>query len=163
MKWPPIVSIVMFLMWSAFEIWKDCRKASNTLPYGKRAIKKFVEKVERIYDANRISSGKIVTRHGDLFFPVEIVEKDIEDGLEYKTIPMYKCKAVYIKDEEVARVHSVDSNCKKHYFLEFAYNRKLNEIIEIVDAAYNVAEPIYKAHHDNVFTDRHKSFYEEEK
>ena len=139
---------------------KIANEARNTMPYGKKAVRKFAEKVDRIYDANRISKEKMIPNKSGVFLAVEVVEKDTGKGLEYETIPMHKCKAVYINDEEVVRVHSIHSNCNDHLFLEFTNKRKMSEIIEIVDGAYNMAEPIYQAHHDKVFRDKYyKSFY----
>lgn len=159
MGWYYYVSVLLVGVYFTLMIIKDIRDHQNELPYGKRAIKKFADKVYRIYDANKISKEKMIPNKGGMILAVEVVEKDTGKGLEYETIPMYKCKAVYINDEEVARVHSVHSNMKDHIFLEFTTKRKMKEIEEIVDAAYNMAEPIYQAHHDKMFADRYKSFY----
>ena len=160
MTWVPIVCIVLYVLWAAFTIGKDFRDASNKLPYGKRAVQDFVKKVDRICDANRITKGNLLPNKSGIVLPTRVVEHDTGKGLEYETIPMYKCKSVYINDEEVARVHCVHNYFKDNYFLEFTSSRKLDEISDIVNAAYNIAQPIYKEHWDKLGKTQVKSFYD---
>ena len=90
MKWPVIVSIALYCIWFVFSIWKDCRRVSNTLPYGKRAVQDFVKKVDKICSANRIVKGNLMPSKSGVVLPTRVAEHDTGKGLEYETIPMYK-------------------------------------------------------------------------
>ena len=161
MTWVPITCIVLYALWAAFTIWKDFRDASNKLPGGKRAVQDFVKKVDRIYDANGIVKGNLLPSKSGFVLPIRVVANDTGKGLEYETIPMYKCKSVYINDEEVARVHCIHDCFKNRYFLEFTSSRKLDEIADVVNEAYKLAQPIYKEYWDKLGKTQVKSFYEE--
>ena len=162
MVWNKVALVIFVVFNFSFMIISSVMESRNTLPYGKRAVKKLVEKTDRIYDANRIAKKEILVHKDGVVLPVKVVEQDTMEGLEYSTIPMYKCLSVYIKDEEVVRIHNIYSQSKNNYYLEFTATRKQNEIIEIIDAAYNVAQPIYNEHRNRIYCDKRMSFYGED-
>ena len=136
---------------------------SNELPDGRRATKKFVEKISRIEDANRIAGGCALPNCNGVVFATRVVKNDVPNGIRYEAIPVYTCRSLLINDEEVVRVHKIYHNFKDKYFLEFTSAREMKEIVEIVDAAYNWSEHVYSDYIHKTFVANRKSFYTEVK
>lgn len=136
--------------------------SANELPYGRRAAKKLVSKIIRIEDANRVSNSYAIVSCNGVMFSVKVVNNEVAKGLAFETIPMYTSRSLLINDEEVVRVHKIKHQWKDKYFLEFSSKRKMSEVVEIVDAAYNWANAAYDEYISKTFKDE-KSFYTEVK
>ena len=141
-------------------IWSNIRAFRRTPPNGKAFIKKFVNKVKTIQSVlkqNEVPYLRTTIKNHS--FNVKVVNEEAQVGLKYSTIPMHSSKLVYINDEAVCRVHSMDYDFSKKYFLEFSSDRKLNEIIEIIDEVYKIANKLEKDYWNNQFSLDDKSFY----
>ena len=148
--------IIIGVMCSAILEIKAC---SNKAPYGKTFIKKFCRKINMIQKVQKRDKLTFVPSviH-DRMFKVSILDDSNPSGLEYKTIPRYLSKTVYINDEPVCRLHKF--NDKES--IEFSSDRKYNEIISIVDEAYNNAEKAESDYIHNVVEKhfRTKTFFD---
>lgn len=150
-----IIFMSICFLWIVFSEWY---RASNTLPYGNRAIKKFIKKVETICSVTA-NDGPIELKYNNKTFMVKCIDEAKQRGLEYSTIPRYKSKLLYINDEPVCRVHYFE-NFKKHTGLEFTLSRERDEIVELVDATYMIAEIKYMGMRAKELSTTKPSFYD---
>lgn len=129
------------LIYLIFEI----KNFVNRKPDGSRFIKKFVHKIDVIYDAieNSEESSIAITVNNHIF-QVTVKKDNNPKSLSYSSIPMYKSMCVYINEEPVCRIHKVHADLKDKNYLEFSSKRKYIEIIEIVEEAYVSASAIRK-------------------
>lgn len=136
----------------------------DDFPNGRRAKKKFIEKINTIENANRVSNSVAIANKNGKIFKVRIYKGEVPDGLHYSTIPVYTYRSVWINKEEVARIHHIKPTYgKEKDWIELTAERNKSEILEIVDAAYKVAEQTYRDYIHKTFCSDGKSFYTEDK
>jgi hypothetical protein len=131
-----VVSSIIFID----SIVRDIKRARRQSPYGKVFKKEFAEIIDNIYRAQLISKHTAMNcRDVDGRFMVRVTEYKPE-GLEYSTIPMYRCYDVYINDELVCREHIIRELSKDKIWFEFSSKRERDEIITLVKAAHVCAK-----------------------
>lgn len=135
----------------------------SDFPNGRRAKKKFIEKINTIQHANEVSHSVAIANKNGKIFEVRIYKGEVPDGLRYNTIPVYTYRSVWINKEEVARIHHINPTYgKEKDWIELTAERKQSEILEIVEAAYKVADQTYRDYIHKTFCRDSKSFYREE-
>ena len=72
-------------------------------------------------------------------------------GLEYSSIPMYKCFDVYINEELVCRQHIIKELSKDKVWFEFSSQRKRDEIINIIKEADEPAKEFLKKNNKELY------------
>ena len=139
--------------------WITRRKAPN----GKVFKREFAEIVDNIYRAQNYSKNE----HMSVFtngmkFDIRVAEyKQI--GLEYSSIPMYKCFDVYINEELVCREHIIKELSKDKVWFEFSSKRQRDEIIDIIKEANEPAKEFLKKNNKELYEKLglvSKSFFE---
>lgn len=141
-KWcVAIFSIICIACW-IISIIKDVRAVRRSAPYGKVFKKEFAEIIDDIFRAQKISDQTYIPVFANnMLFKIEVDEYK-PSGLEYPTIPMYRCYDIYINGEIVCREHIIKEWNKDKIWFEFSSKRERNEIITLVKAAYEPAKEI---------------------
>ena len=131
-----VVSSIIFIE----SIVRDIKRARRQPPYGKVFKEEFKKIIDDIYRAQLVSKHTAINcRDVDGRFMVRVAEyKQI--GLEYSSIPMYKCYDVYINEELVCREHIIRELSKDKIWFEFSSKRERDEIITLVKAAHVCAK-----------------------
>ena len=136
-----IFGIVCIICW-IISIIADIKRERRKAPYGKVFKKEFAEIIDDIFRAQKISNQThIPVFTNNMLFKIEIDEYK-PSGLEYSTIPMYRCYDIYINGEIVCREHIFKEWGKDKIWFEFSSKREIDEIITLVKAAYEPAKEI---------------------
>ena len=158
-KWLGAIIALIWLVVYFYIIISEIKKSRNTTPYGKTFIKKFHKIVKDIEEAQRISKHTVMTcfANGGMF-KVAVKKDDTPEGIQYRTIPVYKSYGIYINDELVCREHIFKD---KSYF-EFSSDRKTDEVVTLVKEAHIPAREIIDKHNKELYDKYfgHKSFFE---
>lgn len=143
-KWcVAIFSIICIACW-IISIIKDVRAVRRSAPYGKVFKKEFAEIIDDIFRAQKISDQTYIPAFvNNMLFKIEVDEYK-PSGLEYPTIPMYRCYDIYINGEIVCREHIVKEWSKDKIWFEFSSKRERDEIINIIKEAYTPSKEILK-------------------
>ena len=145
-KWCVAICGIIFTACLIISIIKDVRAARRSAPYGKVFKKEFAEIIDDIFRAQKISDQTYIPAFvNNVMFKVEVDEYK-PMGLEYSTIPMYRCYDIYINGEIVCREHIIKEWSKDKIWFEFSSKRERNEIITLVNATY---EPTKEILHKN--------------
>lgn len=136
-----IFGIVCIICW-IISIIVEIKRARRSAPYGKVFKKEFAEIIDDIFRAQKISDQTYIPAFANnMLFKIEVDEYK-PSGLEYPTIPMYRCYDIYINGEIVCREHIIKEWSKDKIWFEFSSKRERNEIITLVKAAYEPAKEI---------------------
>lgn len=136
-----IFGIVCTACW-IITIIKDVKTTRRTAPYGKVFKKEFAEIIDDIFRAQKISDQTYIPAcANNILFKIEVDEYK-PSGLEYSTIPMYRCYDIHINGEIVCREHIIKERSKDKIWFEFSSKRERDEIITLVNAAYEPAKEI---------------------
>lgn len=129
-----IFGIVCLICWTVGII-KSVKEANRSAPYGKVFKKEFAEIIDNIYRAQQIYKNEhIIAFVNNIMFKVKVDEyKPV--GVEYYTIPMYRCYDIYINGELVCREHIIKEWDKNKIWFEFSSKRERDEIIAIINSA----------------------------
>ena len=129
-----VVSIIAFII----SVVRDVKVMRRQAPDGKVFKKEFADIVDDIYTAQDIGKFKFLySFQNNITFKVR-VEKNTPDGLEYKSIPVYKSYDIYINDELVCINHIF----KEQHHFEFSGRRERDEVITLVKEAHKHAKEI---------------------
>lgn len=113
------------------------KSACNEAPDGRAFVKKFSKKIHLIQKAQKRENLPFIPGVvRERLFKVRILDDNTPEGLEYKTIPRYTSKTVYIDDEPVCRIHKF----REKEYVEISSDRKADEVIYIVEKAFEVAD-----------------------
>lgn len=162
-KWcVAIFGITCILCWIIATI-KSVRESNRMAPYGKVFKKEFAEIIDNIYRAQLYSKNE----HMPVFtngmkFDIRVAEYK-QVGLEYSSIPMYKCFDIYINEELVCREHILRELSKDKVWFEFSSQRKRDEIINIIKEADEPAKEFLKKNNKELYKKLglvSKSFFE---
>lgn len=162
-KWcVAIFSITCIICWIIVII-KEVRASRRMAPYGKVFKREFAEIIDNIYRAQLYSKNEHMSVFtNDMKFDIRVAEyKQI--GLEYSTIPMYKCFDIYINEELVCRQHIIKELSKDKVWFEFSSQRKRDEIIDIIKEADEPTKEILKQSNKELYEKLglvSKSFFE---
>ena len=138
-----IVGILMLILYTSYIV-KDVKKMRREAPYGKVFKREFantIDKLHRAYSRSKNEPIHIIVNSKD--FKVK-AEEYAPKGLQYSSIPMYKCYDVYINDELVCKEHIIRDDSKDKVWFEFSGNRKRDEIIDIINATKDSVNEILK-------------------
>lgn len=150
-KWCVAICGIIFTACLIISIIKDVRAVRRIAPYGKVFKQEFAEIIDEIFKAQKISNQThIPTFANNMLFKIEVYEYK-PSGLEYSTIPMYKCYDIYINGEIVCREHIIKENCKDKIWFEFSRQRDRDEIITLVKSAYEHAEKILRKNNKELY------------
>ena len=157
-----ILTIIMVIVYIA-SIIRDIKQSRRMAPYGKVFKKEFAEIIDNIYRAQLYSKNE----HMPVFtngmkFDIRVAEYK-QVGLEYSSIPMYKCFDVYINEELVCRQHIIKELSKDKVWFEFSSQRKRDEIIDIIKEADAPAKEFLKKNNKELYEKLglvSKSFFE---
>lgn len=157
-----ILTIAMAMVY-IISIIKDIKRARRSAPYGKVFKKEFAEIIDNIYRAQKISKNEYISAFvNNVRFKVEVDEYK-PMGLEYSTIPMYKCFGIYINEELVCREHIIKELSKDKVWFEFSSQRERDEIIAIINSANEHAKEIIQKSNKEMYERlglTSKSFFE---
>ena len=150
-KWcVAIFSIVCIICWIIL-ITREVKAARRSAPYGKVFKKEFAEIIETIFRAQKISNQTHISVFtNNMLFKIEVDEYK-PSGLEYSTIPMYKCYDIYINGEIVCREHIIKERSKDKIWFEFSSKRKRDEIITLVKAVNELAKEILHKNNQELY------------
>ena len=138
-----IFSIICIACW-IISIIKDVRAVRRRAPYGKVFKKEFAEIIDDIFRAQKISDQTYIPAFvNNMLFKI-VVDEYKPSGLEYPTIPMYRCYDIYINGEIVCREHIIKEWSKDKIWFEFSSKRERDEIINIIKEAYTPSKEILK-------------------
>lgn len=150
-KWCLAIFNIIFIACVIISVIKDIRAVQRSAPYGKVFKKEFSEIIEDIFKAQKISDQTHIPAFvNNILFKV-VVDEYKPSGLEYSTIPMYKCYDIYINEEIVCREHIIRENCKDKIWFEFSRKRDRDEIITLVKAAYEPAKEILQKNNKELY------------
>lgn len=141
MKSYEILWLILLVIVLAFDISYTLWTNANSLPHGKRAVKKFIEKINIIKNVTEDNEQPVEFVHKGKHFKVMVLVEDKQTGLEYSTIPRYISKMLYINNEPVCRIHDLEDYSKHRTYLEFGQSRERAEIIELVEFI-SIASPV---------------------
>ena len=131
-----VVSCFIFIA----SVVRDVKEMRRQPPYGKVFKKDFKQIINDIYRAQLVSQHSAMNcRDVDGKFMVRVAEYKPE-GLEYPTIPMYRCYDVYINDELVCKEHVIKEYSRDKVWFEFSGKRERDEIITLVKSAHKPAK-----------------------
>ena len=145
------ISSIIYIICLVISIIKDVRTVRRCAPYGKVFKREFAKIISDIYKAQEISKNE----HMPVFtnritFKIRVDEyKPV--GLEYSTIPMYKCYDIYINDELVCKEHIIRECGKDKIWFEFSRQRERDEIITIIKSAYEYAKEILQKNSEELY------------
>lgn len=130
---------------------KDVIAIRRSAPYGKVFKQEFAEIIEDIFRAQKISNQTYIPVFvNNILFKIEVDEyKPL--GLEYSTIPMYRCYDIYINGEIVCREHIIKEWSKDKIWFEFSSKRERDEIIKLVKGAYEPAKEILQKNNKELY------------
>lgn len=165
-KWCMVIFTIIMVVVYIIALIKDIKRARRSAPYGKVFKKEFAEIIDNICRAQQISKNEYMTVFvNDVMFKVEVDEYK-PMGLEYSTIPMYRCYDIYINGEIVCREHIIKEWSKDKIWFEFSSKRERDEIITLVKSAYEPAKEILQKHNKEMYKRLglvSKSFFTEDK
>lgn len=145
-----IIAICVIAFSAIFMIYmiiSESRRSQKLPPCGKMFKKEFAKIVDDIHTAQKIGELKFLySFQNNITFKVR-VEKNASDGLEYKSIPVYKNYDIYINDELVCRDHIF----KEQHHFEFSSQRKRDEIITLVKEAHKHAKEILQKSKEELY------------
>ena len=145
---------------------KDVRAVRRSAPYGKVFKKEFAEIIDDIFRAQKISDQTYISAFtNNMLFKIEVDEYK-PSGLEYLTIPMYRCYDIYINGEIVCREHIIREFSKDKIWFEFSSKRERDEIIAIINSANEHAQEICQKNNKELYERLglvSKSFFTEDK
>ena len=143
-KWCVAIFSIICIACMIISVIKDVRAVQRSAPYGKVFKKEFAEIIEDIFRAQKISDQTYIPAFANnILFKVEVDEYK-PSGLEYPTIPMYRCYDIYINGEIVCREHIIKEWNKDKIWFEFSSKRERDEIINIIKEAYTPSKEILK-------------------
>lgn len=143
-KWCVAIFSIICIACMIISVIKDVRAVRRSAPYGKVFKKEFAEIIEDIFRAQKISDQTYIPAFANnILFKVEVDEYK-PSGLEYPTIPMYRCYDIYINGEIVCREHIIKEWNKDKIWFEFSSKRERDEIINIIKEAYTPSKEILK-------------------
>jgi hypothetical protein len=150
-KWCVAIFGIIFSVGWIISIIADIKRVRRSAPYGKVFKKEFSEIIYDISKAQKISNQThIPTFANNMLFKIAVYEyKPL--GLEYSTIPMYRCYDIYINGEIVCREHIIRENCKDKIWFEFSSKRDRDEIITLVKSAYEHTEEILRKNNEELY------------
>ena len=138
-KWCMVIFTIIMVVVFIITLIEDIKRVRRSAPYGKVFKKEFAEIIDNIYRAQKISKNEYISAFvNNIMFKVEVDEyKPL--GLEYSTIPMYRCYDIYINGEIVCREHIIREYSKDKVWFEFSSKRERDEIITLVKSAHKPA------------------------
>lgn len=143
-----IFATTFAVIFTVYMIVSEYRTCQQVPPDGKIFVKEFSEIVSDIYRAQEISGFKFLySFQNNITFKVSVKQDDTPEGLEYRTIPVYKSFSIYINDELVCREHIFKD---KHYF-EFSSKRKRDEVITLVKESREHAKEILRKDNEELY------------
>ena len=120
-------------------------------PYGKVFKKEFAETIVGIHRAQEISKNEHITAFVNYVMFIVRVDEYKPLGLEFSTIPMYRCYDIYINDELVCKEHIIKEWSKDKIWFEFSSQRKIDEIITLVKEADKHTEEILRKNNKELY------------
>ena len=163
LDWGLLVAGSLMIIAMIYSAVQDAKEARRAAPYGKVFKKEFSEIIDNIYKAQQISKNEHMTAFvNNVMFKVEVDEYK-PMGLEYSSIPMYRCYDVYINEELVCRQHIIKELSKDKIWFEFSSQRKRDEIINIIKEADEPAKEFLKKNNKELYKKlgiESKSFFE---
>ena len=150
-KWCVVIFAILCMACWIISIIEDVRAARRSAPYGKVFKKEFAEIIDDIFRAQKISDKTYIpTFVNNILFKIEVDEYK-PSGLEYPTIPMYRCYDIYINGEIVCREHIIKEWNKDKIWFEFSSRRERAEIITLIKSANESAREILKQNNKELY------------